>query len=215
LGARVDLDADGIPDADNDGDGLIDEDYPADVTFDSSPGIYQIDDGGDGSVDEGSLVGNDDEDPINANGEDPINGIDDDGDGLVGDDPTADMNGDGAPGIVGIDDDNDGLIDEGSAADDDEDGSSDEDWLDVIVFFLQSDSLIERHPVPWDEDESGTVTGRDYIESAIADGVSRFRVERSAGIDGPELVDLTLEMTVATSGETVTLHTRVRVGGTP
>lgn len=215
LGARVDLDADGIPDADNDGDGLIDEDYPADVGFDLGPGIYQIDDGGNGTADEGASSNDDDDEQLSLKDEDPINGIDDDGDGLVDDDPSADMNGDGAPGIVGIDDDNDGLIDEGSAADDDEDGSSDEDWLDVIVFYLQNDALIERFPVPWDEDNGGIVSGRDYIESAIADGVSRFRVERSAGIDGTEVVDITLEITAATSGETVNLHTRVRVGGTP
>jgi prepilin-type N-terminal cleavage/methylation domain-containing protein len=215
LSARVDLDADGFPDADNDRDGRLDEDYPADVVFDDSPGIYQIDDGGNGSADEGSSNKDDDDEHLNSNDEDPINGIDDDGDGLVDDDPSADMNGDGAPGIVGVDDDNDGLIDEGSIADDDEDGKSDEDWLDAVVFFLQGDSLIERHPVPWDEDGNGVVTGRDYIESAIADGVSRFRIERAAGNSGTEIVDITLEMIAPASGETVNLHTRVRVGAAP
>jgi len=215
LSARVDLNADGIPDADNDGDGYLDEDYPADVLFDASPGIYQIDDGGNGHVDEGTSNNDDDDERLNSNDEDPINGIDDEGDGLVDDDPSADMNGDGAPGIVGVDDDNDGLVDEGSAADDDEDGSSDEDWLDAVVFFLQNDSLIERHPVPWDADGSGGANGRDYIESVIADGVSRFRVERISDKGSIEIVDITLEMTAATSGETVNLHTRVRVGGAP
>jgi type II secretory pathway pseudopilin PulG len=213
LSAQVDLDADGFPDADNDRDGLIDEDYPADIVFDLGPGIYQIDDGGDGSVDESSSDDDDDE-RLNSNNEDPINGLDDDGDGQVDEDPSADMNGDGAPGIVGVDDDNDGQIDEGSPADDDEDGSSDEDWLDAVVFFLQSDSLIERHPVPWDEDNGGIVSGRDFIESAIAEGVSRFRVERVAGNGSTEIVDITLELTGAASGETVSMHTRVRIGGT-
>jgi type II secretory pathway pseudopilin PulG len=215
LSAAVDLDADGFPDADNDRDGLIDEDYPADVVFDGSPGIYQIDDGGNGSADEGSSNNNDDDERLNSNDEDPINGIDDDGDGLVDDDPSADMNGDGAPGIVGVDDDNDGLIDEGSIDDDDEDGQSDEDWLDAVVYFLREDSLVERHPVPWDENGGGTITGRDYIESAIADGISHFRVERVLGNAGTEIVDITLEMTAPTTGETVTLHTRVRIGGAP
>ena len=213
LSALVDLDADGFPDADNDRDGLLDEDYPADVLFDDSPGIYQIDDGGNGLADEGSSNKNNDDEHLNSNDEDPINGIDDEGDGLIDEDPSADMNGDGAPGIVGVDDDNDGLIDEGSIADDDEDGKRDEDWLDAVVFFLRSDSLIERHPVPWDEDGSGGVTGRDYIESAIAESVSRFRVERAVGNGGSEIVDITLEMIAPTSGETVDLHTRVRIGG--
>lgn len=215
LSARVDLNADGIPDADNDGDGLIDEDYPADMSFDMSPGIYQIDDGGDGSADEGAANLDDDDEWLNSNDEDPINGIDDDGDGLVDDDPSADMNGDGAPGIVGVDDDNDGLIDEGSSEDDDEDGKSNEDWLDAVVFFLRGDSLIERHPVPWAKDGETNVSGRNFIESVIADGVSRFRVERTSDNGSIEIVDITLEMTAATSGEIVNLHTRVRVGGTP
>ena len=215
LGARIDLDADGIPDADNDGDGLIDEDSPADVLFDDSPGIYQIDDGGNGSADEGTSNNDDDDEGLNSNDEDPINGIDDDGDGLIDDDPSADMNGDGAPGIAGVDDDDDGFIDEGSSADDDEDGRSNEDWMDAVVFFLRGDSLVERHPVPWDVDGSGSVSGRDYIESAIADSVSLFRVERSSDNGGTEIVDITLEMTAASSGETVSLHTRVRVGAAP
>jgi prepilin-type N-terminal cleavage/methylation domain-containing protein len=212
LSAQVDLDADGFPDADNDRDGLIDEDYPADNAFDLNPGIHQIDDGGDGTADEGTSNDADDDEHLNSNDEDPINGIDDDGDGLIDEDTSADMNGDGAPGIVGVDDDNDGLIDEGSSADDDEDGTSDEDWLDAVVFFLQSDSLIERHPVPWDEDNGGIVSGRDFIESPIAEGVSRFRVERVAGNSGTEIVDISLELTAPESGESVSIHTRVRVG---
>ena len=133
LSARVDLNADGIPDADNDGDGYLDEDYPADVLFDASPGIYQIDDGGNGHVDEGTSNNDDDDERLNSNDEDPINGIDDEGDGLVDDDPSADMNGDGAPGIVGVDDDNDGLVDEGSAADDDEYSEHDGDGNEQSV----------------------------------------------------------------------------------
>jgi len=215
LGARIDLNADGIPDADNDGDGVIDEDYPADILFDDSPGIYQIDDGGNGSADEGTSNKDDDDEQLNSNDEDPINGIDDDGDGLIDDDPSADMNGDGAPGIAGVDDDDDGFVDEGSSADDDEDGKSNEDWMDAVVFFLQDGSLVERHPVPWDADGSGGASGRDYVESAIADGVSLFRVERLSDNGSTEIVDITLEITAATSGETVSLHTRVRVGGAP
>jgi hypothetical protein len=74
--------------------------------------------------------------------------------------------------------------------------------------------LIERHPVPWDEDNGGIVSGRDFIESPIAEGVSRFRVERVVGNGNAEIVDITLDVTGAASGETVSLHSRVRIGGT-
>ncbi|MCU7854326.1 MAG: hypothetical protein KZQ79_01305, partial [Candidatus Thiodiazotropha sp. (ex Lucinoma borealis)] len=52
----VDLDKDGWPDADNDKDGLIDEDLPNDSQHDFSPGIVLIDDDGDGTVDEGAAI---------------------------------------------------------------------------------------------------------------------------------------------------------------
>ncbi|MDH3589123.1 MAG: prepilin-type N-terminal cleavage/methylation domain-containing protein [Gammaproteobacteria bacterium] len=212
LSATVDLDGDGFPDADNDRDGRLDEDYPADIAYDFDPGIHLIDDGGDGFVDE-SFSDNDDDERLNGNNEDPLNGIDDDGDGVIDEDPGADMNADGAPGLAGVDDDNDGQVDEGSANDDDEDGVVDEDWLDAVVFYLQGDSLIERHPVPWDETANGFVSGRDFLESVIAERVTRFRVERPVpGGSGAQLVDLTLELTGPT-GRVVSLSSRVRVGG--
>jgi len=212
LSESVDLDADGFPDADNDGDGRIDEDYPADIAYDFDPGIHLIDDGGNGFVDD-SFSDNDDDERLNAADEDPINGLDDDADGVIDEDPGADMNADGAPGLAGVDDDGDGQIDEGNAADDDEDGLVDEDWLDVVVFYLSGDSLIERHPVPWDESANGFVSGRDFVESVIAEGVTRFRVERPiASAPGEQLIDLTLELTGPT-GSVVSLNARVRVGG--
>lgn len=212
LSESVDLDADGVPDADNDGDGRIDEDYPADIAYDFDPGIHLIDDGGDGFVDEG-FFDNDDDERLNGEDEDWINGIDDDADGVIDEDPGADMNGDGAPGVAGIDDDFDGQIDEGNPDDDDEDGLVDEDWLDAVVFHLQGDSLIERHPVPWDESANGFVSGRDFVESVIAENVTRFRVERPvAAGPGEQLVDLTLELT-GPSGAVVSLNARVRIGG--
>lgn len=213
LGATVDLDADGFPDADNDRDGRIDEDLPSDTAFDFDPGIHLIDDGGDGSVDEGLFVDSDDDEQSNQANEDPINGFDDDADGVVDEDPPADMNADGEPGIAGVDDDGDGQIDEGNAADDDEDGAVDEDWLDAVVFYLQGDTLVERHPVPWDETANGFVSGRDFIESTLAENVTRFRIERPlASSPGQQLVDLTLELT-GSSGSVVSLTSRVRVGG--
>jgi len=212
LSASVDLDADGFPDADNDQDGRIDEDLPADTNFDFGDGIYLIDDGGDGSVDE-SLSNDDDDERLNGSDEDPINGIDDDGDGVIDEDPGADMNGDGASGIAGVDDDADGQIDESNASDDDEDGAADEDWLDTVVFYLQGDSLIERHPVPWDETANGFVSGRDVIENVIAEGVTRFRVERPVPSTLDEqLVYLALELTGPT-GQVAILNAQVRVGG--
>lgn len=212
LSNSVDLDSDGFPDADNDRDGRIDEDYPADITYDLDPGIHLIDDDGGGLVDESSSDSDDDE-RLNSGDEDPINGIDDDGDGVSDEDPGADVNGDGAPGLAGVDDDGDGQVDEGNADDDDEDGSVDEDWLDAVVFYLQGDTLVERHPVPWDETSDGFMSGRDFIESVIAENVTRFRVERpDASTSGEQLIDLTLELTGPT-GTVVSLNARVRVGG--
>ncbi len=210
----LDLDGDGTPDADNDRDGRIDEDLPGDVTNDFDPGIHGIDDDGDGFIDEGFFFSDgDDDEGSGFPDEDPIDGIDDDGDNNLDEDPPADNNGDGAPGIAGVDDDADGLIDEGSPHDDDEDGAVNEDWLDPVVFFLRSGTLVQRLPVPWDEDGGGGVTGRDFIESPIAERVARFRVERIPLGEGRSvLVDLTLVL-AGPSGETVRLNTRVRVGG--
>ena len=146
--------------------------------------------------------------------EDPINGIDDDGDGDIDEDPPGDMNNDNAPGIAGVDDDGDGQTDEGGDdRDDDEDGQADEDWLDPVVFSLQGSSLVERTPVPWDESSGGGVTGRDYIESTIADNVTLLRFERvPQGGGRAVLIDITLELT-GSDGYVASLNTRVRVGG--
>ena len=214
LPADFDLDGNGIADADNDGDGLFDEDLPADITNDNAPGIYLIDDPGDGTVDKFSACcSQDDDEDFGITNEDPINGIDDDGDGLTDDDPGGDVNADACPGICGIDDDRDGTIDEGSALDDDEDGVNDEDWLDPVVFYLSGSTLKQRQPVPWDSDGDGDVDGRDFIESVIADNVTRFRVERLDNGSVVEVIDLTLELTSPVTGETVSLQSQVRVGG--
>lgn len=207
----VDLDFNGIPDADNDADGRFDEDAYGDMNMDGAAGVRGIDDGGDGYVD-GVFFGDDDE----ASGifdEDPIDGIDNDGDGVIDEDSFMDMNGDGEPGIAGVDDDGDGSIDEGSSWDDDEDGQSDEDWFDTVTFYLQGSTLIERMPVPWDESGNGSVTGYDFVESPIADGLTRLRFERVA--DSPPdwlLVDITIELT-RDNEQTISLNRRVRVGG--
>ena len=144
--------------------------------------------------------------------EDPFNGVDDDADGSVDEDPGADNNGDGAPGIAGVDDDGDGNIDEGSADDDDEDGQSDEDWFDPVVFYLQGSSLTERRAVPWDESGDSLVSGRDYVESTIADNVTLLRFERVALSGGQQqLIDITLTLSDS-DGDAFNLNARVRLG---
>ena len=215
LPAYFDLDGNGIPDADNDADGSFDEDLPGDVSFDSAPGIVLIDDDGDGTVDKFKACCSQDEDEgFGIINEDPINGVDDDGDGLVDEDPGSDMNGDNCAGICGVDDDGDGGVDEGAVADDDEDGSSDEDWIDPLVFYLVGSSLVQRTPVPWDVNSSGSVTGLDYIEQSIAENVSRLRIERiPQGSSRYQLVDIFLQLTNPDNAESVSLNARVRVGG--
>ena len=211
----VDLDKDGYPDADDDRDGEIDEDLPNDAHHDFFPGIMLIDDDGDGDVDDGAGWADDDEDgDMN---EDPIDGIDNDNDGNVDEDPPSDNNNNSCPGICGVDDDIDGAIDEGSNDDDDEDGGTFEDPYDPVVFYLTGDSLIERMPVPWNEDgistPDGPVDGRDFVENVIAEHVTHFRVERIPTTIGSEqLIDLQLELTHPVTGEVFRLHSQVRVG---
>jgi type II secretory pathway pseudopilin PulG len=214
LPGEFDLDGNGIADADNDGDGLFDEDLPADITNDNAPGIYQIDDAGDGTVDKFSACcSQDDDEDFGITNEDPINGVDDDGDGLIDDDPGGDINADACPGVCGIDDDGDATVDEGSALDDDEDGVNDEDWLDPVVFYLSGSTLKQRHPAPWDTDGDSDVDGRDYIVSDLAENITRFRVERLDNGSSVEMVEITLELTSPLTGETVSLQSQVRIGG--
>lgn len=211
--AFIDNDFDGFPDADNDRDGLIDEDVYNDRNNDFASGIYLIDDDGDGWVDEGPGQWWDDDEFNFVWDEDPENGIDNDGDGSVGEDPSNDANGDGCPGICGIDDDGDGNIDEGNVQDDDEDGQDDEDWYDALVFSLNGSELTERVHVPWDISGGGVVGGQDFVVNTIAENVTRLRFERVPTSAGqPELVDITLELTTPAAG-TVAVNTRVRIGG--
>lgn len=209
LPAAIDLDGDGFADANNDKDGRLDEDVGADHNNDLEAGIASIDDDGDGSVDEGEQ---DDDDEDGTKDEDRSDALDDDGDQSVHEDMHADNNKDGKPGIAGSDDDGDDLVDEGNKDDDDEDDTTDEDWLDTLAYVLQGNQLFERMPVPWDANADGNIDGRDVVASVIAEGVTRFRVERvPVAPSTSPLVDLTLEMTGA-SGTQVSLTTRVRVG---
>ena len=211
LPEHIDLDSNGVPDADNDGDGLINEDPPGDFTADNAAGILGLDDDGDGVVDEGAARDDDEDDGV-AN-DDPLNGVDDDSDGSVDEDFAGDVNGDGCPGLCGVDDDGDGAIDEGNNRDDDEDGTSDEDFIDVLAFYLADNVLKERMTVPWNEGGSGRVDGEDFVELDIARNVTRFRVERVETGSGVGLVDIILEITDPVSGDSISLQSRVRVGG--
>ncbi len=208
-----DLDGDGYPDADDDRDGLIDEDLPNDRNYDFAPGIYLIDDDGDGQVDESPSFGWDDDETNAQVNEDPIDGVDNDDDNNIDEDNASDMNGDGCPGLCGVDDDADGTIDEGSADDDDEDGGEFDDWYNPVVFYLSGGTLKQRTPVPWDISGGGLVGGQDFITSDIADNVTRFRVERLDNGSVFEVIDLTLELTSPLTGEIVSLQTQVRLGG--
>ena len=206
----IDLDGNGIPDADNDGDGKFDEDLPADMNNDGAPGIAGIDDNLDGVVDNGAVADDDEDGSVD---EDKCDGVDNDGDGSIDEDCGADMNADGAPGRAKVDDNGDGVVDNGLAGDDDEDGKVDEDWLDTLVYFVQGGVLKERMPVPWDANGDGKVTGADTVTSALAENVTLFRVERLARDSGrAQVVEITLELTGA-KGTKVSLKTRVRVGG--
>ncbi len=210
----IDLDQDGIPDADDEGDGLFDDDFPNDNQHDFAPGIVGIDDDGDGSVDEGNGY---DDDEDGSENEDPLDGIDNDGDGSIDEDTSTDMNADGCPGLCGVDDDGSGNISTGNAANDDEDPGEFEDPIDPVVYYLNGSNLVERLPARWDTDgisvPDGPVDGRDFIEANIAENVTRFRVERVDHHNVRELVDLTLELTDPVSGETISLQTMVRIGG--
>ena len=208
LDPTLDIDEDGIADADNDSEGRVDEDVSGDSTNDGASGIVGIDDDGDGDVDEldaTSSVNDNDEDGTKS--DDALNGIDDDGDGSIDEDWRPDINGDNAPGVIGVDDDGDGDIDEGNSVDDDEDGSLNEDWFDAVVFYLSGSDLVERRP------NLNPIDGNDFTEHVIANNVTRFRVERIPDTGKRSvLVDLTLEVTPP-DGEPVSLTTRVRVGG--
>lgn len=172
----LDLDADGFADADADKDGRIDEDWPDDVVKDAKPGIKLIDDNNDSIVDN---AGPDDDDEDGTKNEDPIDGIDNDGDGAIDEDPA------------------------GKLVDEDGDSVKDEDPVEPVVFYLDTatNRLIERLP------DYGTPSLSDWIETAIANDVTAFEVTRQTGDSGALLlIKLTLG---TAGGGSVTLDTRV------
>lgn len=205
----TDADFDNSIDVDNDGDGRINEDPPADWNNDNAPGIWQVDDDADGEIDEGD-VADDDED--GSEDEDPIDGIDNDGDGRIDEDPGADLNADGCAGKCGVDDDSDLFVDEVAAPNDDEDTATDEDWLDTRVFQIVEGNLIERTPVNFDLNGANGITGRDIAVETIVENVSMLNISRESPAGSRhELVRIELQLRTA-EGEQVLLETAVRVG---
>lgn len=186
LDPTLDLNNDGFADADNDHDGLVDEDLGPDANFDGHPGILGVDDNNDGLIDNAAIP-------------------DDDEDGLSNEDPAGDINNDG-----NLDDDGDGFIDEDSTSgvDEDGDGTTDEDWYDSVVYFLNGTNLIERLPSTTDINGDFIVTGQDYIERIIAENVEKFEIKRfSSG--RKIIIDISLALT-SQYGTPLEMNTRIR-----
>jgi prepilin-type N-terminal cleavage/methylation domain-containing protein len=189
---HLDSDGDGFYDADNDHDGRVDEDIPADNTFDYRPGIRNIDDNGDGSVDEGMGLHDNDED--GQAGEDWLDGVDNDGDGSIDEDIPAD---------------NDALTIGAGKTDNDGDGLFNEDWLDPVVFLVSTDnkSLIERTPVVNGPD--GSETTDSILVQADTVALSIRRVPTGVGARSTQ-VEITLQLATGATGP-LTIQARVRL----
>jgi type II secretory pathway pseudopilin PulG len=210
LPRQIDRDRDGRPDADNDGDGRFDEDPGADLSNDTAAGLYLIDDDGDGSAD---TEASDDDDESGSTDEDIANGLDDEDDAAIDEDPPADLNADGCPGLCGVDDDGDGQVDEGQPDDDDEDGLRNEDGIEAVVFHLVDGRLIERMPAPWDANGDGSIDGRDFTESVIAEGITTMRVERLPSSPGAATrIRIRLDLTSTDGDGSVSVQTLLRIG---
>lgn len=205
----TDADFDNSIDVDNDGDGRINEDPPADWNNDNAPGIWQVDDDADGEIDEGDIA-DDDEDGFED--EDPVDGVDNDGDGRIDEDPGADLNADGCAGKCGVDDDLDLFVDEVAPANDDEDTATNEDWLDTRVFQIVEGALVERTPLNFDLNGLNGITGRDIAVETIVENVTMLNIIRESPAGSRnEFVRIELQIGAA-DGEHVLLETAVRVG---
>lgn len=189
---------------DNDDDGVVDEDWGADIGNDGQPGFAGFDDDGDGSIDEGGIAMKNDNDEDGAIAEDiPKDGLDNDLDGNYDEEFKADINGDGCPGICLRDDDGDGSVDEGNINDDDEDGLVDEDPIDPLIFYVKSGALYEKK-ILWDP----TTSSNDITDKKLIDNVTQFRVERLRGLNGKTLLKIKIELS-AGRGNSVVLESEV------
>ena len=190
--------------ADNDNDGVVDEDWGADIGNDGQPGIAGFDDDGDGPIDEGGIGRKDDNDEDGQVAEDiPKDGVDNDLDGNYDEEFRADINGDGCPGLCLRDDDGDGSVDEGSINDDDEDGLVDEDPIDPLIFHIINGALYEKKII-WDS----ATNANDITEKKVIDNVTQFRVERLLGVNGKTLIKVTIEVSSG-RGNSVTLESEI------
>ena len=188
----LDSDGDGFLDADNDHDGLVDEDIPADNNLDFQAGIQNIDDDGDGSIDESLSLYDNDENGMS--GDDWLDGVDNDGDSSVDED---------------IPWDNDANVFGYNTMDNDGDGLENEDWLDPVIFLVSSDgtSLIQRKPVVnW---PNGSKTKDLIIAQAEVVVLSIHRLPMASNDRHGQLV-ITLQLE-SSAGGTLTLQSQVRV----
>ena len=148
---------------DNDADGVADEDPYKDMVNSGKAGLKGIDDNNDGIIDNGSTTEDDDEDGLK--NEDPIDGVDNDGDGRIDEDTHNAFY--------------------GSAENDDGDGPShiNEDFFDPVIYYLQGTDLRERH------DELQFTTS----DKVIAEDVTQFIVLRRR-VNGNTLIDIYLRL---------------------
>ena len=195
---------------DNDEDGVLDEDWGADIANDNQPGFAGFDDDGDGSTDEGGVARKDDDDEDGYDDEDsPKNGLDDDSgggaipDGNYDEEFQADMNSDGCPGLCFRDDDSDGSFDEGNINDDDEDGMVDEDPVDPLIFYVKNGAIYERE-IKWNPSTSLS----EVTEKKLIDNVSQFIVTRLLGANGKTLINVRIEVS-AGRGNNVMLESEI------
>ena len=151
---------------DNDGDGLADEDPSNDITGDGFGGIMGIDDNEFGGIDD---KGKDDDDEAGASNEDPIDGIDNDGDGMTDEDPADNFYKYFSCGT--------------NNNDDDDDDTSKEDPLDPLIYYMDGSTLMERLDV----------MGVTQRTSPLAENVSEFQVLRRR-VDGNTLIDIHLKL---------------------
>jgi len=198
LDPGLDRDVDGFADGDNDKDGLIDEDIPADNTFDGLPGLKGVDDNNDGLVDEnpGGADFASDNDEDGRKREDCLNGIDDDLDGSIDEDLP--KQNDKVGGNANNDFDNDG------------DGRTNEDWLDPVLYLVSADGkqLVERMP------GLNPIDGTNYAEYPVAEAERiTFTVQRLPVAVGAqaELVNVILLLSGKYGGD-IRFETSLRIG---
>ena len=82
-----------------------------------------------------------------------------------------------------------------------------------MAFYLDGTSLIERRPVPWDENGDTAIDGTDVVETVLTQNVALLRFERIAPSAGQrQLVAVTLGLQGA-SGQAIEVSATIRVGG--